>query len=704
MLPDIIKYITPYIINLWNWTYLLVFISVILETLIWIGFIFPWTTIIVIISFFSLKSWLNLKTIFLFAFLWTLIWNIINYNLGVKYSKKSLNKNHQIFNSKLFEKTKKIIDNNPIKAIILWRLTPWLKESIPFVSGVIGINFYKFIFYIILWTIIWWLAFIWIPYLFSYSLEIAQLWLDRFSYFILILLLIWIFFSIFQFFILKYWKNILKFSSETLLIILNIFLKQENIEKFIEKHPKIIQFIKNRFKKDEFNWLPFTILSILIIYTIFAFLWLIEGILKAELIVWLDIRLASFFYAFRNDFLVNIFLWISYLGREYIIIWFFIFISFYLFFINKKNEIISLIISILWSIWFWSLLKILFHHKRPEYWVYIENSFSFPSNHAIIAVTFYGFLFWLLIRKTKKWKTKINYLFTGLILIFLIWFSRLYLWVHYLSDVLWWYLIWILWLLFAIWLTEFLNIRYKNSIYNKIKLKKITIKILILLISIIYFISYNILYPYKVVNSYSNNTKEINISQINDVFKNTYLNYTQTFLWNPTENINFIFFAKDDKNIINIFNKWNWNHSDKFNYNSLKMIWNNLLFQKPYDEAPMTPIFWNNKTQDFSFQKLPNDKDIRYRHHIRIWKTNYKYSDYNIYVGVWVFDDWLKWHITHKIDPDINKEREYIFSSLKETWLIKEVLKINLIKEYRWENIYWDDFYSDWNAYLIRLK
>jgi hypothetical protein len=66
----------------------------------------------------------------------------------------------------------------------------------------------------------------------------------------------------------------------------------------------------------------------------------------------------------------------------------------------------------------------------------------------------------------------------------------------------------------------------------------------------------------------------------------------------------------------------------------MKKIGNNLLYQKPYNTAPITPLFWDNKTQDFSFQKLPDDKDIRFRHHIRIWKTNLKYENYYIYVGV----------------------------------------------------------------------
>ena len=79
-------------------------------------------------------------------------------------------------------------------------------------------------------------------------------------------------------------------------------------------------------------------------------------------------------------------------------------------------------------------LKFLFHSPRP-YWVSDqvnayshENSFGLPSGHAQIAATMWG---WLAVEIKKRWFTVI-----ALILIFLIGVSRLFLGVHFLSDVL----------------------------------------------------------------------------------------------------------------------------------------------------------------------------------------------------------------------------------------------------------------------------
>lgn len=65
----------------------------------------------------------------------------------------------------------------------------------------------------------------------------------------------------------------------------------------------------------------------------------------------------------------------------------------------------------------------------------IASGYSFPSGHAMISMAFYGFLAALLLSRAKsKWsRTGAALLF---ILIFLIGFSRVYLNVHYTSDVI----------------------------------------------------------------------------------------------------------------------------------------------------------------------------------------------------------------------------------------------------------------------------
>ncbi len=77
-------------------------------------------------------------------------------------------------------------------------------------------------------------------------------------------------------------------------------------------------------------------------------------------------------------------------------------------------------------------LKTLFHRPRPSA-VFASLGYSFPSGHSFFAVTLYGMMAYWLIRETpaRRWVWA-----PTVALILLIGFSRIYLGVHYASDVL----------------------------------------------------------------------------------------------------------------------------------------------------------------------------------------------------------------------------------------------------------------------------
>jgi membrane-associated phospholipid phosphatase len=97
------------------------------------------------------------------------------------------------------------------------------------------------------------------------------------------------------------------------------------------------------------------------------------------------------------------------------------------------------------------LLKSLFKRKRPlAPLLHAARGLSFPSGHAIMAVTFYGLLIYIINHSMAPgwWQSILIVLLFGLI--FLIGFSRVYLRVHYASDVLAGFIIGLLWLFISL--------------------------------------------------------------------------------------------------------------------------------------------------------------------------------------------------------------------------------------------------------------
>lgn len=83
------------------------------------------------------------------------------------------------------------------------------------------------------------------------------------------------------------------------------------------------------------------------------------------------------------------------------------------------------------------LLKNIVQRPRPnEYRMISENGYSFPSGHSMISMAFYGFLIYLIYKYVKDRNLKILIILILSILIISIGISRIYLGVHYTSDVL----------------------------------------------------------------------------------------------------------------------------------------------------------------------------------------------------------------------------------------------------------------------------
>src|SRR6185503_3049979 len=84
------------------------------------------------------------------------------------------------------------------------------------------------------------------------------------------------------------------------------------------------------------------------------------------------------------------------------------------------------------------LLKLLFERSRPVFTnpIIVEQFFSFPSGHAMMSMIGYGMLaYFVLLRVSNRW-ARLAVVLIAAIIIILIGFSRIYLGVHYFSDVL----------------------------------------------------------------------------------------------------------------------------------------------------------------------------------------------------------------------------------------------------------------------------
>ncbi len=224
---------------------------------------------------------------------------------------------------------------------------------------------------------------------------------------------------------------------------------------------QIIQFLLNlkKFLKEKFNQyndqLPFfiTIIIALIIVVVGVNLFVdLTETLHSEILEGYDQRITEFVISFREPWLTKTFQFITDMGDQtgYIIIGGLSTIALYLYFKSWRFSIQTLIVLIIAALSNIALKNVI-NRARPEaeHLVSVET-LSYPSGHAMSAMAFYGFLVYVCYKmRINKW-LKSLFMFIFIFLILAIGISRIYLGVHFPSDIAGGYIAGFIWVIFSI--------------------------------------------------------------------------------------------------------------------------------------------------------------------------------------------------------------------------------------------------------------
>ena len=131
-------------------------------------------------------------------------------------------------------------------------------------------------------------------------------------------------------------------------------------------------------------------------------------------------------------------------------------------FLKKQKDRIHLVSSLITTVSFNQILKHIIMRPRPpmERRLIKQGGFSYPSGHSMISLCLYGFLIYLVVTKIKNKKLKIFLTILLSIMVLLVGISRIYVGVHYPSDVIGGFL---LSLVILIGVTTFVNYHFKGE-------------------------------------------------------------------------------------------------------------------------------------------------------------------------------------------------------------------------------------------------
>jgi undecaprenyl-diphosphatase len=160
-----------------------------------------------------------------------------------------------------------------------------------------------------------------------------------------------------------------------------------------------------------------------------------EDYLTRDPLVDWDVRFASWLHAHSSDWLVTVFKVVTLAGNSVVLIVVVGALAVVFVRRGRMNDAAVLIAALGGAGVINALLKLVFQRPRPELaFVHLET-YSFPSGHAAVATAMFATLAFVVGRRSGR-RRAVAVAATATALIVLVGFSRLYLGVHYLSDVL----------------------------------------------------------------------------------------------------------------------------------------------------------------------------------------------------------------------------------------------------------------------------
>lgn len=172
------------------------------------------------------------------------------------------------------------------------------------------------------------------------------------------------------------------------------------------------------------------------IISLLVFIVVLLEVVYSGFLVKLDPIVNSFMLSIRNVFLTNLSIAVSFIFDIKITIIISLILSCYLWIRHSKKDSILFIFAMGLNAGVLYLLKEVIQRARPLNALVTETSFAFPSAHAAVGIVFFGLLIYLISKKKESKALEWITVFVSILMVLLICFARLYLSVHWFSDIL----------------------------------------------------------------------------------------------------------------------------------------------------------------------------------------------------------------------------------------------------------------------------
>jgi undecaprenyl-diphosphatase len=152
------------------WSYLIIFIFSLLDTIFIIGTLFPGGLFVIAVGFLASYNILNIWVSLLLVFLGALTGDVITYYIG-GHSSKWFKHDSRLFKLSYIDRGQRFFYKYGDKSIILGRFMGVIKAVVPYIAGLVKMDFKKFLYLNILSGFIWTVAYLGLGFFLGRSVD-----------------------------------------------------------------------------------------------------------------------------------------------------------------------------------------------------------------------------------------------------------------------------------------------------------------------------------------------------------------------------------------------------------------------------------------------------------------------------------------------------------------------------------------------------
>ncbi|OCT14384.1 phosphoesterase PA-phosphatase [Paenibacillus pectinilyticus] len=201
--------------------------------------------------------------------------------------------------------------------------------------------------------------------------------------------------------------------------------------------------------------LKVTIFLVLSVISVLCFL-VVASLLKGQPIAHFDSSVIASIQGMERPWLTSLMKAFTFIGSTPVVIVIAIGCLFLFFkFLHHRLELVLFLVLVAGTAILNFILKMIFQRERPSlHRIIQETGYSFPSGHSMEAFALYAALAFLLWRHVPTKRGRTTVILISILMILMIGISRIYLGVHYPSDVVGAYFASGFWFTFSVWIFQ----------------------------------------------------------------------------------------------------------------------------------------------------------------------------------------------------------------------------------------------------------